>query len=89
MRTTFGADVNLVDLELSDLDHWSQPDSDVPQPEDGSAEVATKNGVVLLPMSDGFDGLGCEGAEKVVADLQLGSVAGTRNSDAGDRDSFY
>ena len=47
MRTTFGADVNLVDLELSDLDHWSQPDSDVPQPEDGSAEVATKNGVVL------------------------------------------
>ena len=40
-------------------------------------------------MSDGFDGLGCEGAEKVVADLQLGSVAGTRNSDAGDRDSFY
>ena len=40
-------------------------------------------------MSDGFDGLGGGGAEKVVADLQLGSVAGTWNSDAGDRDSFY
>ena len=40
-------------------------------------------------MSDGFDGLGDVGAEKVVADLQLGSVAGTWNSDAGDRDSFY
>ena len=47
VRTTFGADVNLVDLELYDLDHWSQADSDVPQSEDGSAEVATKNGVVL------------------------------------------
>ena len=40
-------------------------------------------------MSDGFDGLGGGGAEKVVADLQLGSVAGTWNSDAGGRDSFY
>ena len=47
VRTTFGAEANLVDLELSDLDHWSQADSDAPQPEDGSAEVETKNGVVL------------------------------------------
>ena len=47
VRTTFGADVNLVDLELSDLDHWSQADSDVPQLEDGLTEVAAKNGVVL------------------------------------------